>query len=114
MKDFLVFLKHIRDSIKDIEDFTKEVSKEEFMKDKKVQSAVVRQIEVIGEAVKNLPLDFKKKNPKIEWRVISGMRDKLIHHYFGVDIEKVWGVVRLEIPKLKKEINILLKRENKS
>ncbi len=110
MKDPIIFIYHINDAIKDIEDFTKKTSKKKFLKDKKVQSAVVRQIEVIGEAVKNLPLEFKKKNSKIEWKAISGMRDKLIHHYFGVDFEKIWGVINKDIPLLKKEIkSILLK-----
>jgi len=111
MKDSLVFVQHIKEAIKDISDFTQDVPKTEFMKDKKLQSAVIRQIEVIGEAIKNLPIDFKKKNPSIEWKAISGMRDKLIHHYFGVDIEKIWGVVEKDIPQLKKEIKKILIKE---
>lgn len=113
MKNELIFIKHIEDSIKDLESFVKEMSKKDFLKNKIIQSAVIRQIEVIGEATKNISDNFKKKYPKIEWKIISGMRDKLIHHYFGVDLEQVWLVVKKDIPVLKKEINFILKKEIK-
>lgn len=107
-KDSLIFVKHIIDSIKNIESFMKKVSKESFFKNKEKQSAVIRQIEVIGEAVKNLPLEFKDKHPDVPWKDIVGMRDKLIHHYFGVDVEKVWITLKEDIPKLKKQIKEIL------
>ncbi len=69
-----------------------------------VQDGVIRQLEVIGEAVKNLSKEIREENPHIPWKDIAGMRDKLIHHYFGVDIDKVWNTVQDEIPALKEDI----------
>ncbi len=108
-KDPLVFISHIIDSIKDIEHFMKNVSKELFFKNKEKRSAVIRQIEVIGEAVKNLPSDFKDRNPNIPWKDIVGMRDKLMHHYFGVDLETIWKTVNRDIPVLKKQVQDIMK-----
>ncbi len=110
-KDALVFIKHIRDFLNDLEDYTKKQTRENFMKNKIVQDAVFRKIEVIGEAVKNLPGDFTDKYPGVPWKDIVGMRDKLIHHYFGVDLEKVWNVIKDEVPILKKEIHKILEEE---
>ena len=76
-----------------------------------IQNAVIRSIEVIGEAVKNLPKDFKSKYAEIPWNKITGMRDKIIHHYFGVDLETVWKVVKENIPELKNNIKKILKKE---
>jgi uncharacterized protein with HEPN domain len=85
------------------------------MKNKLIQNAVIRSIEVIGEAVKNLPSGFRNKHPKIPWNKIAGMRDKIIHYYFGVDLETIWKVVNGEIPLLKKQIfKILKESENKN
>ena len=99
-----IFLHHILESIEEIENHLRGISEQEFLKDTKTQDAVIRRIEIIGEAVKNLPSTFTKKYPEVEWREIAGMRDKLIHHYFGIDIEIVWEVVSRDIPKLKKQI----------
>ena len=103
-KDNLVFIKHILESITDIESFIKNSSKDYFLKNKEKQSAIIRQIEIIGEAVKNLPNSFREKYPKVPWKGIAGMRDKLMHHYFGVDLKAVWKVVKEDLPDLKKEI----------
>src|SRR3989344_5518164 len=111
-KDPLVFIKHIRDSIDEIESFTKNVSKEKFMKEKLIQNAVIRSIEVIGEAVKNLPISFRSKYAEIPWNKIAGMRDKITHHYFGVDLETVWKVIKDDLPELKRNIQMILKENN--
>ena len=108
-KDSLVFIKHIRDSIIDIEKFVKNVSKEEFLRNKEKQSATIKSLEVMGEAAKNLPQDFRNKHKEISWIDIVGMRDKLIHHYFGVDLEIVWKTINEDIPRLKREIVKILK-----
>ncbi len=107
-KDPKIFIEHILESIEDIEKYTKGQTKEKFSKAKMMQDAVMRKLEVIGEAVKNLSAAFKKKYPKIAWREIAGMRDILIHEYFGVNINIVWSTVRKDIPKFKKEMEGLV------
>ncbi len=109
-KDPKIFLSHILESIKTIEKHTKKITKETFSKDITIQDAVIRRIEIIGEAVKNLPLNYKGKHSEIEWREIAGMRDKLIHEYFGVNLNVVWRTINKDIPQLKKQILELLKK----
>lgn len=109
MKDNKIFLEHIIESIDAIEFHTKKISKEKFSKNITIQDAVVRRIAIIGEAVKNLPVDFRKKHTEIEWRDIAGMRDKVIHGYFGINYDYIWETVKKDIPKLKKKILVLLK-----
>lgn len=107
-KDDLVYLQHILDSIKWIESYVSDISQEQFLVDHLVQDAVIRQIEIIGEASKKLSNSLKQKYPNTPWKDIAGMRDKLIHGYFGVDIEAVWVTVENDIPVLKEQIiNIL-------
>ena len=108
-KDPIVFVRHILESIINIENFMKDVNKKSFLKNKEKQSAVIRQIEIIGEAVKNLPRSFKGEYPNTPWEDIAGMRDKLIHNYFGVNSETVWSTIKEDIPILKIEILTLLK-----
>ena len=103
-KDPQVFLKHILESIEWIEKETKNLSKSKFTQDVPSQDIVIRRLEIIGEATKNLPSDFKKKYPDIPWKKIAGLRDKLIHGYFGIDLNLVWSVVQNEIPLLKEQI----------
>lgn len=104
-RDDSVYLKHIRDAIQKIHGYTKGVSVSSFRKHTIIQDAVIRQIEIIGEATKRLSDHIRTKNPDVLWQDIAGMRDKLIHEYFGVDIEKVWLTVQSDIPVLKKQIN---------
>ena len=111
-KNHFIFVEHILESINNIWDFMKNVGKDGFLKDKEKQSAVIRQIEIIGEVAKNLPDSFKKKYPQIPWQKISGARDKLIHHYFGVDLDAVWDIVKEDLPFLKSQIEKILKQEN--
>ena len=113
-KDPLIFLRHILDAIGDIRESMKNLSKKEFEENKDVKDATVRRIEVIGEAVKNLPNSLKKKYKDVSWKEIVGTRDKMIHHYFGVDFDIVWDIVKEDLPELKKEITRILEEENKS
>jgi uncharacterized protein with HEPN domain len=85
-KDPLIFIEHILESIEDIEEYTQGSTREDFMNSKKTQDAVIRRIEIIGEAAKNLPEEVKKSHSEIPWKRMSGMRDILIHGYFGVDL----------------------------
>jgi len=110
-KDPNVFIGHILDSIHEIENYTKKLTKKEFSISKMAQDAVIRRIEIIGEAVKNLPNDFKTKHKKIPWRDIAGMRDILIHEYFGVNIEVVWKTIKEDIPLLKRQISSLAEQQ---
>lgn len=108
-KDYFIFIKHILESIEQIESFSKGLSKETFLKDKLRQSAVIRQLEIIGEATKNIPPEFRKKHHEIEWNKIAGLRDKVIHHYFGINLNIVWEVIKKDLPKLKEDIKKILK-----
>ncbi|MFZ1976423.1 MAG: DUF86 domain-containing protein [Bacteroidota bacterium] len=108
-RDDSVYLKHIRDAILKIEDYTKQISAASFHKNTLIQDGVIRQIEIIGEATKRLSEQIRHEYRDISWDDIIGMRNKLIHDYFGIDIEKVWLTVQKDIPILKKEINRILK-----
>ena len=103
-KDDLVYLLHILDSIKWIESYVSDISQEQFLNNHLVQDAIIRQIEIIGEASKKLSNSLKQKYIYIPWKDIAGMRDKLIHGYFGVDIESVWKTIENDIPILKEQI----------
>lgn len=89
------------------------MSYEDFLHDTKTQDAVVRNIEIIGEAVKNLSRGLKEKHRNIEWKDIAGMRDKIIHFYFGIKWELVWSVVNDKIPKLLPKIEAIIKQVKK-
>lgn len=102
-----IFIRHILDSINDIEKYTHHTSKEKFVKMKMMQDAIIRRVEVIGEAVKNISISFRKTYPHIPWQDMAGMRDILIHEYFGVNIGIVWKTIQKDIPKLKKQIEEL-------
>ena len=112
-KETDVFLKHILESISNIEEFTKGISKEDFMNSTKTQDAVVRRIEIMGEATKNLPKDFREKYKEVPWSEIARTRDKLIHGYFGVDYNITWKVIEEKLPDIKKKIKVILEQEAK-
>ncbi len=94
-KDNTVFLNHMLDAIAMIEDYLRSKSYQDFINNHMLQDAVIREIEIIGEATKNLSEEFKSRYPYIPWRQIAGMRDKLIHAYFGVDLDAVWEKISL-------------------
>jgi uncharacterized protein with HEPN domain len=103
-KDPKVFLDHILESIKLIEEYRSEKTRDDFLKSVGLQDMIVRRLEIIGEAVKNLPQEIKEKHLDIPWKRIAGMRDILIHEYFGIDLGLTWEVVEKELPYLKKSI----------
>ncbi len=92
---------YVMDAIEKVEDFVKGMTFNEFLNDVKTQYAVVRALEIISEAVKNISKELKEKHPEILWKAIAGMRDKLIRAYFGVDLEVVWLTVKKDTPKIK-------------
>ncbi len=112
-KDPLIFINHILECIERIESFIENKSEEDFKESELIQSAVVRQLEIIGEATKNLSENFKNKYKFIPWMDIADTRNKLIHHYFGIDLEVVWGIIINELPELKEQIQEVLKKEQK-
>ena len=111
-KDVNIFLEHVLESIQLIEDYVKGRKKSEFLKITQLQDSVIRRIEIIGEAIKNIPDDFRETYPKIPWKQIIGMRDILIHQYFGIDLNLAWEVIEKDLPKLKNQI-ITIKKEIK-
>jgi len=91
----------ISDAVERILLYTSEMTYREFILDVKTQDAIIRNLEILGEAVKNLPPPFTEQYPEIPWRFIAGMRDKLIHHYFGVSLAIVWETAQSDIPRLR-------------
>ncbi len=108
-RDYGDFIQDIIDSVNDIGNFIEGMDFEEFIKDKKTIYSVIRAIEIIGEAVKKLPDDFRKNHGAVDWRAMAGTRDKLIHDYFGIDYDIVWDIITVEFPELRKQIKKILK-----
>jgi uncharacterized protein with HEPN domain len=112
MKKDRVYLTHILDAISDIEKFMKGVSEVEFFENREKQYAVLRALEIIGEATKNLSNELKTQSAGIHWKNIAEMRDKLIHAYFGVNLPLVWETVKKDLPQLKKQVIKILETSN--
>jgi|MudIll2142460700_1097286.scaffolds.fasta_scaffold161164_4 uncharacterized protein with HEPN domain len=107
MKDYRVYLAQILERIGRVEEFTKD-GKEAFLENRLIQDGVIRNFEVIGEAAKRIPSDFRIQQPNIPWRRISAFRDILIHAYDRVDLQEVWRIIEQELPPLKEAIRALL------
>ena len=99
-REFLDYVDDVADAMRKTQDFTGGMNYEEFSKDEKTVFAVIRAIEVIGEAAKKIPLSVRKRYPDVPWKEMAGMRDKLIHEYFGVNLRAVWDTIKDDIPKL--------------
>jgi len=112
-RNYKIYLKDILKSMESIEKFVENMIFEEFRGDDKTTSAVIRKFEIIGEATKKIPQEIRKKYPKIPWKEMAGMRDRLIHFYFGIDYKLVWETIKKKIPEVKQQIEKILKELEK-
>lgn len=108
MKNDLIYLKHIKESIESIFDFVGKAEYEDFSKNRMAVSAVIRELEIIGEAANNVSQEFRDLHPEIPWRDMVEMRNVLIHEYFGVIVETVWKTIQKDLPPLKEEVEKIL------
>lgn len=107
-KDPKIFIEHIVESIQLIERYSCELSVQQFKADVAIQDAIIRRLEIIGEAVKNLAPSFRVRHSEIPWKQMAGMRDVLIHEYFDIDLSLTWMVVRNELPAIKEKLLFIL------
>ena len=109
-RDYKLFIRDVLDCINKIEEFVGNMNFDEFVKDDKTSSAVIRKLEIIGEATKNLPKNFREKHNEVPWNEIAKTRDKLIHGYFGIDLSITWNVVKNDLPDLKNKVKKILEQ----
>ncbi|MCL5101641.1 MAG: DUF86 domain-containing protein [Candidatus Parvarchaeota archaeon] len=110
IKDQLVLIHDLIDAINKIEAYTRDMSEEQFLKDVKTQDAVIRRLEIIGEATKNISSDYKEKHSGLPWRTLAGLRDILIHKYFDVRAKAIWEMLKVDLPELKDKLGALPKK----
>ena len=109
-RSYKVYVNDILDSIKKIESYVKNMTYEDFIKDNLVKDAVLRNIEVLGEAAENIPDDLREEYSEVPWKRIIGLRNIVIHEYFGVDFENIWKIITENIPETKPYIEQILKK----
>jgi len=112
-REYIHFLNDIKDCSKNILEYVSGKSFEQFLGNRMLIDAVMRNIEIIGEAVKNLPAKVRSKHPRIEWKRLAGLRDIVIHHYFGLDYQVIWDIVQKDIPDLVPKIEEVIAAETK-
>ena len=103
-----VFFQDIIDACTSIQDYTRSYTFEQFSNDNKTIDAVVRNLEIIGEAANRLPKDFTDQHPKIEWVKIIGLRNRIVHEYFGVDLQMIWQILKKDLPAFKASLKDIL------
>lgn len=110
-KDNTVYLKHIRDAALKIEQYLKGITQEKFLKNSLIQDAVSHEVQIIGEAVRHISSDFRRRYPDIAWRDIASMRSKIVHDYFGINLKIIWNAATKQVPKLKANILKILNQK---
>jgi len=109
MRDYKLFLKDIYEAVNAIQKFVGRMSFKKFSKDDKTISAVIKKFEIIGEAAKNLPPEITSKYKSVNWKDMAGLRDVLVHAYFGTELQLIWDTIKNDLPKLKKSLEDILK-----
>lgn len=107
-RDFKVYLEDIRDAIQKIEIYASAMTLPQLMTDSKTLDAIIRNLEIVGEAAKNVPDEIRQRYAGVEWKKIAGLRDILIHEYFGVDVAIIWDVLQTKLPGLKSQVEKIL------
>ena len=103
-RDLRLFIEDVSESIRLIEKYIGDLSKGDFDKNQELKDSIIRRLEIIGEAVKNIPDDFKEKYPEVSWKKIVGLRDIIIHAYFNIDLDIMWDIIKKDIPILEKQM----------
>ncbi len=107
-----LYIGDILESIEKIERYVKGFTEKNFYQDSQLQDAILRRLEIMGEAVKNISQNFRIKYPEIPWKNIAGLRDVLTHEYFGVNLKRVWKIIKEDLPELKEKISKILKQHS--
>lgn len=103
-RNYKLFINDIKESIRRIEEYIKNISEEEFKKNEKIQDAVIRRLEIIGEASENVTRSVRESNKQIDWYAFSMFRNFIVHSYFEASLNRVWGIIKNRIPKIKEQI----------
>jgi len=104
-RNYKLYLSDIKESINKIQEYTKDFSEEEFKENPQVQDAVIRRMEIIGEAIKNVPMSVRNVNPLIPWKEMADFKNLLIHSYFEVSTNRIWRVIKNDLPKIKESLS---------